>query len=62
MNELQIYINLINTVTENSPDVELYVKNVMDYIKNADDMKYFKENIKNREDIIEELNKYTLRF
>ena len=62
MNELQIYINLVNTVTENSPDVELYVKNVMDYIKNANDMRFFKENIKNREDIIEELNKYTLRF
>lgn len=62
MNELQIYINLINTVTENSPDVKLYVKNVMDYIKNADDMNYFKDHIKNREDIIQELNKHTLRF
>jgi len=62
MNELQIYINLVNTVTENSPDVKLYVENVMDYIKNADDMTFFKENIKNREDIIQELNKYTLRF
>lgn len=56
-NELKIYLHLINTVIPNTPDVEKYVKNVLEYVKNDKDMNNFKEQINNREDIIQELNK-----
>lgn len=61
MNILEIYISLIDTVIPNSPDVEKYVNNVLDYVKNDKDMNYLKKQINNREDnredIIRELNK-----
>ena len=57
MNILEIYISLIDTVDQNSPDVEKYVNNVLDYVKNDKDMNYLKKQINNREDIIRELNK-----